>query len=102
MEKLEKRITNWCNRWLSRASRLVLIKLVLEEILVYWMSLAWIPKSILEKTRKICAKFLWIGKKKHLILPWVKWDQIARPKSMGGWGIKNINLFAKALATKAG
>ena len=24
------------------------------------------------------------------------------PKDMGGWGIKNINLFAKALTAKAG
>ena len=79
-----------------------MVKSVLESIPMYWMSLAWIPKSILEKTRKICAKFLWTGKKEQLVLPWVKWDQIARPKSLGGQGIKNINLFAKALATKAG
>ena len=36
-----------------------------------------------------------------MVLPWVKWDQIERPKSLGGWGLKNTNLFAKAFAAKA-
>ena len=66
------------------------------------MSLVWIPKSILEKTRKICANFLWSGRKEQLVLPRVKWVQIVMPKDMGGWGIKNINLFSKELVAKAG
>jgi hypothetical protein len=33
--------------------------------------------------------------------PWPKWDNIAFPKSLGGWGFKNIFLFSKALAAKA-
>jgi hypothetical protein len=49
IEKLEKRLKSWSFRWLSREGRLILIKSVLEAILVYWMSLAWIPKGILEK-----------------------------------------------------
>ena len=47
--KLEKRLVGWSFRWLSRAGRLSLKKVVLEAIPVYWMSLAWIPKGILEK-----------------------------------------------------
>ena len=100
--KLEKTINIWCNRWLSRVGRLVLVKSVLEAILAYRMSLAWIRKAILEKTRKICANFLWSGRKEHMVIPWVKWDQIAKPKDTGGWGLKNINLFAKAMAAKVG
>ena len=40
LAKLESRINNWCNGWLSRVGRLVLIKSILEEIPVYWMPLA--------------------------------------------------------------
>ena len=79
-----------------------MIKSVLEAIPVYWMALAWIPKSILNKSRRICSNFLWPGKKDQKVLPWIKWDQIARPKALGGWGIKNTNFFAKALAAKLG
>jgi len=33
--KVEKILTFWCNRWLSRGGRLILVKYVLEAILVY-------------------------------------------------------------------
>jgi hypothetical protein len=62
LEKLEKRLKVWSNKWLSRAGRLVLIKSVLEAIPVYWMSLSWIPKGILEKARKLSFSYLWRGK----------------------------------------
>ena len=66
------------------------------------MALAWIPKSIMNKTKRICTTFLWSGKKDQKVLPWVKWDQIDRPKSMGDWGIKHTFFFAKALEAKLG
>jgi hypothetical protein len=69
--KLEKRLHVWIHRWLSRAWRLVLIKLVLEAISVYWMSLSWIPKVILEKVCKICFTYLWKGNNEHRVMPWV-------------------------------
>jgi len=102
LEKLEKRLKVWSHKWLSRAGRLVLVKSVLEAIPVYWMSLVWIPKGILESYRKACFRFLWSGKKESQVTPWVKWEKIARPKEKGGWGLKNIFLFSRALAAKVG
>ena len=66
------------------------------------MALAWIPKSILNKTNKICSNLLWTGKKEKIVIPWVKWDQIAKPKEMGGWGLKIPFTFVKALVEKSG
>jgi len=100
--KVEKRLNIWCHKWLSRAGRLVLVKSVLEAIPVYWMSLAWIPKGTLESIRRICFRFLWSGKKEDQTTPWVNWKRIAVPKGLGGWGLKNIFLFSKALAAKGG
>jgi hypothetical protein len=65
------------------------------------MSLAWIPKGILEKVRCICFRFLWFGTKDHFVFPWVKWEILAAPKLFGGWGLKNIHLFSKTLAAKS-
>ena len=61
LKKLDKRLNVWSHWWLSRVGRLVLVKLVIEVIPVYWMSLSWIPKGILEATRKLSSKFLWSG-----------------------------------------
>jgi hypothetical protein len=52
LKKLEKRLNGWSFRWLSRAGRLTLTKSVLEAIPVYWMSLAWIPKGVLENDKE--------------------------------------------------
>jgi len=102
LDKLEKKLKAWSHKWLSRAGRLVLVKSVLEAIPVYWMSVAWIPKGTLEAYRRLCFRFLWSGKKDTQVTPWVKWEKIARPKEGGGWGLKNIFIFSKALAAKVG
>jgi len=100
--KVEKRLKGWSHKWLSRAGRLVLVKSVLEAIPVYWMSLSWIPKGILEKIRRLCFRFLWSGKKVEEVTPWARWKKIAISKGLGGWGLKNIFLFSQALAAKGG
>ena len=102
ISKLEKKLKVWSHKWLSSAGRLVLIKSVLEAIPVYWISLSWIPKGILEKARKICFSYLWRGNKEKQVMAWVSWERIVVPKALGGWGLKNIFLFSKAPVAKGG
>eukprot|EP00253_Pinus_taeda_P030204 PITA_30204 len=100
--KVERRLQIWYHRYLSRARRLILIKAVIEATPVYWMALTWIPKGILHRLQHICSRFLWAGQKPGRLFAWVRWDTIAKPKSWGGWGIKKLDLFSKALAAKLG
>eukprot|EP00253_Pinus_taeda_P029159 PITA_29159 len=100
--KVEKRLQVWYHRYLSRAGRLILIKAVIEATPVYWMALTWIPKGILNRLQHICSRFLWAGQQPGRLFAWVKWDTIAKPKCWGGWGIKKLDLFAKALVEKLG
>ena len=51
LAKIEKKLTSWSHKWLSRAGHLVLVKAVLEAMSIYWMALTWIPRGILEKIR---------------------------------------------------
>jgi hypothetical protein len=93
LAKLEKRLNTWSYKWLSRTRRLILVKSVLEAIPIYWMSLSWIPNEILENIRKICSKFMWAGNQEKIVLPRVKWATLDIPKTLGGWGLKNIFFF---------
>jgi hypothetical protein len=68
---------------------------------VYWMALAAIPTSILEKIRKLMFSFLWSGDEGKKYFHLCSWEVIARPKLLGGWGIRNIYLFNYALATNS-
>jgi hypothetical protein len=98
--KLEKRLHAWSLKWLSRAGRLVLVKSVLEAIPVFWMSLAWIPKGILEKIRRICSKFLWEGNHDKSMIPWVKWSTVATPKGLRRLGTEEHFSLLKSIGSK--
>eukprot|EP00253_Pinus_taeda_P034418 PITA_34418 len=100
--KLEKLLNIWSHRYLSREGRLVLVKVVLEATPVYWMALAWIPRSILARLQQICNRYLWNGNQEKRIFAWVGWKNIATPKKWGGWGLKDLPSFAQALAAKMG
>lgn len=99
---MEKRINCWCHRFLFRAGRLILIKLVLEATPVFWMYLAWIPRGILHRIQQACYQFLWKVRKEGKPFAWVKWNRIATPKNEGGWGLNQLPTFAQALAAKQG
>lgn len=79
-----------------------MVKAVLEAMPVYWMALTWIPHGILEKIKRMCFSLLWSGSKDKKVMPRLRWERIALPKALGGWGLKNIFYFSKALAAKSG
>jgi hypothetical protein len=98
--KIEARISIWCNIWLLMGGRLVLVKVVLESIYVYWISIAHIPKGILNKITKKCFSFPHIGKREKEGIPSVEWTKVTNLKEFGGWGLNNIHIFNMALALK--
>jgi len=59
VDRFESRINLWCNKWLTLGDRLVLIKVVLESLLVYWLTLAHIYISVLNVLRRMSYDFLW-------------------------------------------
>lgn len=89
VKKLEKRISNQCSHWLSLEGRYILIKYFMKSILIYWLTLAKIPKSIVDRLRKIIFIFLWYSKedrKKFHLVKWKKTVLIGRkfPSNKGG------------------
>jgi hypothetical protein len=100
-KQFEKRIMSWNHKWLTLGGRFILVKSVLESISVYWMSLAKIPKCVLNNIRRIIFSFLWSGKKEKECMHLTRWKKIGKPKKDGGWGIKNIYIFGQALSVKS-
>lgn len=73
VRKVENRITHWYNRWLTFGGRMILVKVVLENIPIYWFSLAKIPCSILDLIRRMTSNFLWVGNKRKHVYHLTKW-----------------------------
>jgi hypothetical protein len=65
------------------------------------MPLSVIPTSMLNKIRILIFNYLWSGcsEKQHLHL--CSWEIFAKPKLLGGWGLRNIFIFNRALTTNS-
>jgi hypothetical protein len=76
------------------------VKSVLEAIPVYWMSLDWIPKGVLENVQEDLFQVS-LGWLHLIVLPWVSWKVVALPKYLGGWGLKKYFPLLKILGQKS-
>ncbi|KAL5567729.1 hypothetical protein UlMin_024304 [Ulmus minor] len=101
IEKLDKKLSGWKAKLLSKASRLVLIKSVAQAIPNYVMQSTAIPKSVCEKLDSRMRRFWW-GARDTLARPLClhSWDKICTPKLVGGLGLRrsydmNCALLAK-------
>ena len=89
--KIQNRLASWKARTLSRAGRLTLIKSVLNNLPVYFMSMFKMPKSIAMRIVQIQRSFFWGGGNgERKSFPSVKRSSIEMPKEMGALGVGNI------------
>jgi hypothetical protein len=61
---------------------LTLVKSVLESISVYSLSLAHIPKGMLDKIKRKCFNFLWTRKREKEGIPLVKGSRISNQEEV--------------------
>jgi hypothetical protein len=54
--------------------------------------------SVLTRIRQLMFNFLWSGSGAKDQIHLCNWEFISKPKPQGGWGIKNLPLFSRALA----
>jgi hypothetical protein len=54
---------------------------------------------VLHRIRKMSITFLWSGNNFKRRYHLCSWKSLARPKHYGGWGLRNIFVFYRALAS---
>ncbi|GJW47654.1 hypothetical protein Tco_0079300 [Tanacetum coccineum] len=97
IDKVQNRVNDWKNKFLSFAGRLQLIQSVLGSLNVFWASVFALPSRVLLDIEQIMRGFLWCqgglsrGKAK------VAWEVVCLPKKEGGLGIRRLDHFNKAL-----
>lgn len=84
------RIRNWKAKSLSYAGRVVLIKVVLLAIIVYWSQLLYLPSKLIKKINGMCRAFLWKGEEFQNGVGAVSWQEVCNKKSEGGVGVRDI------------
>ncbi|KAJ3672310.1 hypothetical protein LUZ60_007031 [Juncus effusus] len=99
IENFGKKLQGWQGTNLSIGGRLVLINSVLSSLSVYYLSVFKFPKWVIKEMDKIRQNFLWKGnKEKGYNL--INWKKVCRPKSGGGLGVLNLEIFNNAMLLK--
>nr|GEV14518.1 hypothetical protein [Tanacetum cinerariifolium] len=99
IEKVQDRVNDWKNKFLSAAGWLQLVRSVLSSMHVYWASMFILPSRVLADIEQIIRGFLWCHGPMSRGRAKVAWEVVCLPKDEGGLGVRRLDLFNKALMT---
>ncbi|GKE45134.1 reverse transcriptase domain, reverse transcriptase zinc-binding domain protein, partial [Tanacetum coccineum] len=100
VDMFNARLSAWNAKNLSIGGRLTLVKSVLGNLPIYFLSLFKSPQKIIDHLEAIRRCFFWGFKDSEWGMCWVKWDSILLDANLGGLGVgsigaKNLSLLAK-------
>ncbi|KAL4385916.1 hypothetical protein GQ457_09G028800 [Hibiscus cannabinus] len=99
VEKVRLKLSGWKSKTLSFGGRITLVKSVLSNLPIYFISILPMPVKICKLLSNIIAKFLW-GSSDHRAIHWLKWETICLPRSHGGLGLINFKVKNHAMLFK--
>jgi hypothetical protein len=100
MEKVGQKLTNWKVKFLSQASKEVLLKAVVQAIPTYSMSVFLLPASLCKDLNRLMKQFWWKHMANSSGIHWMSWERMGRAKRIGGLGFRDLHCFNKALLGK--
>jgi hypothetical protein len=80
----------------------VLLKVVVQAIPTYTMSVFQLHKTLCKDINSMMAKFWWGHKEKENKIAWMSWKKMGRSKESGGLGYQDLESFNMALLAKQG
>ncbi|KAK2410575.1 hypothetical protein QL285_045934 [Trifolium repens] len=101
-DRIRKRINSWRGIALSRASKEVMIKSVLQAIPSYVMGVYLLPDSTINDIERMMNSFWWGGGANNKGIWWLAWDRMTHPKGQGGLGFRDLHTFNLAMIAKQG
>ena len=90
----------WKEKLLSQASKEVMIKVVVQSILTYSMSVFRLPIGLLKDIEAMIWKFWWGCFENSRKIHWVKWETLCSSKSVGGMGFRDLRMFNDEMVGK--
>ena len=92
-----KRVQGWMELILSAGGKEVLIKAVAQDVPTYSMACFRLPRGLCQHIDGLIRNFWWGSKEGKRKPCWVAWEDVNKPKYMGGLGFRGTKLFNLAL-----
>lgn len=93
-ERVWNKMQGWKGKILSRSSKEILIKSVIQSIPSYVMSVFLLPKRLCDEVESLMNKFWWCSNVDNRGgIRWMSWDRLCSPKKIGGMGFRKIRDF---------
>ncbi|KAG8388442.1 hypothetical protein BUALT_Bualt02G0126300 [Buddleja alternifolia] len=100
IDKVQSRLSSWKAKMLNFAGCSTLINAIITAMPSHVMKTTWLPTSVCDLLDKLNRAFLWATDGNQKKIHTVKWEKVARDKSLGRLGIRearkiNISFLAK-------
>jgi len=97
IEKIKNKLGSWSFRSLNIASKIVLVKSVLQSIPIYLLSFMAAPKGACTRMKENFGKFICGGPKQQKKLALVSWKNLIMRKEEGGLGMRDLDILNKVI-----
>jgi dipeptide/tripeptide permease len=81
-----KWLQDWKLHFLSQAGKEILLKVVIQAIPSFCMSVFFLPKLLCAWINSLMTRFWWGHKEKDKKISWMSWSKMGVPKACGGMG----------------
>lgn len=100
MDRARSKHKGWKERNLSFSGRGVLIRVVIQAIPIYVMSVFLIPQGICNRIEHTICRLWWGGNENKRKVHWKKKEDLFKSKTIGGQGFRSLRSFNEALLAK--
>ncbi|XP_074356529.1 uncharacterized protein LOC141696263 [Apium graveolens] len=100
VERVQQKLNGWQNQPISKAGKVVLLKIVAQVIPNFWMNMFLIPMEICDGIEKAMNAFWWGNGSANKGIKWMSWERLCTVKEDGGMGFKKLHEFNVAMLEK--